>query len=261
MGIDDSDREQLSATLTLEKRQGMLYTCQMTNITDILVSLSSLTLLEIILGIDNLVFLSIASQKLPINQQKLARQIGLSLAWIMRLLLLAFAVWLVGLTAPLITVFGYALSWRDLFLLAGGLFLLFKATQEIHIHTELKEEVPTKRKGTGLFPLVILQIVLLDILFSVDSILTAIGLTNRFWLMATAITMAILIMLFASEPLSRFINRHPSVKMLALSFLLLIGIMLIADGLGFHIPRGYVYFAMGFSLCVECLNIRRRKKI
>ncbi len=232
----------------------------MTNITDILISLLTLTILEIILGIDNLVFLSIISQKLPEAQQALARRIGLSLAWIMRLVLLAFAVWLVGLTKPVITLFGYGVSWRDIFLILGGLFLLMKATQEIHVEMEPRDKVFSSHKKSAVFFWIILQIVCLDVVFSLDSILTAIGLTNRFWLMATAITIAILVMLFASEPLSRFINRHPTIKMLALSFLMLIGMMLLADGFGFHIPRGYIYFAMGFSLFVEFLNIIRRKR-
>lgn len=232
----------------------------MSNITDILISLLTLTVLEIILGIDNLVFLSIISQKLPSAQQALARQIGLSLAWILRLVFLAFAVWLVGLTKPILTLLGYGLSWRDIFLILGGLFLLVKATQEIHLEMEVdKKSLSISKKLAG-FSWVVSQIVCLDLVFSLDSILTAIGLTRHFWVMATAITIAILIMLFASEFLSRFINRHPSVKMLALSFLMLIGMTLISDGLGFHIPRGYIYFAMCFSLCVEFLNIYRRKK-
>ena len=231
----------------------------MTTLAHILISLLTLTVLEIILGIDNLVFLSILSQKLPKHQQKFARRIGLSLAWIMRLLLLASAVWLVGLTKPVINLFGYSLSWRDIFLLLGGLFLLVKATQEIHMAMEPKSESTKFIRKPALLPIVISQIVFIDAVFSLDSILTAIGLTNRFWLMATAVTIAIVVMLFASETLSRFINRHPTIKMLALSFLILIGMMLIADGLGFHIPRGYIYFAMGFSLFVESLNIRRRK--
>lgn len=227
---------------------------------DILVSFLALTSLEIILGVDNLVFLAIISQKLPVEQRKSARRLGLTLAWVMRLLLLAFAVWLVGLTRPLFSVFGHAISWRDLFLLFGGLFLLAKATQEIHIELESKDELSKVGKRLATFSIVVLQIVFLDLVFSLDSILTAIGLTHRFWLMAVAITIAIIVMLFASEPLSRFVHKHPTIKMLALSFLILIGMMLLADGLGFHIPRGYIYFAMGFSLFVEFLNIRRRKK-
>ena len=227
---------------------------------DILVSFLALTSLEIILGIDNLVFLAIISQKLPVAQRKSARRFGLTLAWVTRLLLLAFAVWLVGLTRPLFSLFDHTISWRDLFLLFGGLFLLAKATQEIHIEIESKDQLSKVSKRLTAFSIVVLQIVFLDLVFSLDSILTAIGLTHRFWLMAVAITIAIIVMLFASEPLSRFVHKHPTIKMLALSFLILIGMMLLADGLGFHIPRGYIYLAMGFSLFVEFLNMRRRKK-
>lgn len=226
---------------------------------DILVSLITLTILEVVLGIDNLVFLAIVSHKLPENQQKKARQIGLTLAWVARLLLLASAVWLVKLVHPLFTIFGMEVSVRDLFLLFGGLFLLAKATQEIHTEFEpAAHEVNLKFKTFGL---VITQIVLLDIVFSLDSVLTAIGLTQRYWLMAIAISIAIIAMLFASEPLSGFVKRHPTIKMLALSFLMLIGMVLVADGFEFHIPRGYIYFAMGFSLFVEFLNLWRRKHL
>ncbi len=227
---------------------------------DIVVGFLTLTALEIILGIDNLVFLAIISERLPKHQQKTARRIGLSLAWIMRLLLLAFAIWLVGLTKPFITILGHGLSWRDVFFLVGGLFLLFKATQEIHIELESQHaQVVASNKIRG-FALVVTQIVLLDLVFSFDSILTAVGLTNRFWLMAAAVTIAIIVMLFLSEPITRFINKNPTIKMLALSFLILIGVMLLADGLGFHIPRGYIYFAMSFSLLVELLNVWRYNK-
>lgn len=228
---------------------------------DIILSLSTLTLLEVILGIDNLVFLAIVTQKLPKHQQKKARKIGLTFAWMTRLLLLASAVWLTKLTTPLISVFSMDFSGRDLFLLGGGLFLLAKATQEIHIEIDPRREKPTKGSTSKVskFSMAIAQIAILDIIFSLDSVLTAIGLTQRFWLMAVAITIAIIAMLFASEPLSRFIERHPTLKMLALSFLILIGMVLIADGLSFHIPRGYIYFAMGFSIGIECLNMIRRK--
>jgi predicted tellurium resistance membrane protein TerC len=229
---------------------------------DIILSLISLTVLEIILGIDNLVFLAIVSQKLPAHQRKRARKIGLTFAWMTRLLLLASAIWITKLTAPLFNLFGMDFSGRDLFLIAGGLFLLAKATQEIHIELEPEDQAlkKTTHSKVSKFGLVIVQIALLDIVFSIDSVLTAIGLTQRFWLMAVAITIAIIAMLFASESLSRFIERHPTVKMLALSFLILIGLVLIADGLDFHIPRGYIYFAMGFSLSIEFLNTLKRKR-
>jgi len=226
---------------------------------DIIISLLTLTILEVILGIDNLVFLAIVSQRLPKSQQKLARKIGLTLAWMARLLLLLAAVWIVGLKAPIITILGHGISWRDIFLIVGGLFLLAKSTQEIHLTLEDEEEAIDQNKTPAKFFIIITQIVILDIIFSLDSILTAIGLTKRYWVMATAITIAIAVMLFASEPLSQFINKHPTIKMLALSFLLLIGMMLLADGFEFHIPRGYIYFAMGFSLFVEVLNMRIRK--
>lgn len=226
---------------------------------DIIASLVTLTILEIVLGIDNLIFLAILSQKLPKDQRKRARQIGLTLAWLTRLLLLASAVWITKLTTPLFTLFEIGFSWRDIFLIGGGVFLLTKATQEIHAELEptSEREISTVRSTFGI---VITQIVLLDIVFSLDSVLTAIGLTQLFWLMATAITLAIIAMLIASEPLSRFVERHPTVKMLALSFLILIGMVLVADGFGSHIPRGYIYFAMGFSLFIEFLNLLRRKR-
>ncbi len=233
---------------------------------DVGVSLVALTILEIVLGIDNLIFLVIISQKLPMSQRQRARQIGLSLAWIARLVLLASAMWIAKLTHPIFTIFEYQFSWRDLFLIAGGIFLLGKSTQEIHHEFELdhQPEQPEEREEGALvktkrFAIVITQIVLLDIIFSLDSVLTAIGLTQRFWLMAVAISIAIIAMLFANEPLSRFVERHPTIKMLALSFLMLIGMVLIADGFQFHIPRGYVYFALGFSIFIETLNMAKKK--
>lgn len=229
--------------------------------TDLIVSLITLTILEVVLGIDNLVFLSIISQKLPPHKQKKARQIGLTLAWVMRLVLLASAIWITKLSKPILFLFDFAFSGRDIFLIVGGLFLLYKATQEIHVELENKElsELKTTNK-TASFGYVVTQIAILDIIFSLDSVLTAIGLTQQFWLMATAISIAIIAMVFASEPLSRFIHRNPTIRMLALSFLILIGTVLIADGLHFHIPRGYLYFAMGFSFFTESLNIVRRKR-
>lgn len=231
-------------------------------ISDILISLVTLTFLEIVLGVDNLVFISIISSRLPAHQQKLARRVGLLLALISRLLLLASVLWIIGLTKPLFTVFGSPFSGRDIFLILGGLFLLYKSTFEIHTEFEGENE-PKIRKKTAVFGLVVLQIALLDIVFSLDSIFTAVGLTQQFWIMATAIIIAIMTMIFSSEPLSRFVMKHPTIKMLALSFLLLIGTILIADGFGFHVPRGYIYFALSFSVLVETLNLfaaRKRKK-
>lgn len=227
---------------------------------DILMSLVTLTILEVVLGIDNLVFLAIISQRLPRHQQKRARQFGLTLAWVTRLLLLASALWLTKLTAPLISVSSLNLSGRDLFLILGGLFLLAKSTQEIHAELEPIHEEKTIKTKFASFTMVVAQIAVLDIIFSLDSVLTAIGLTDRFWLMAVAITIAIVTMVFASEPLSRFVEKHPTIKMLALSFLIMIGMVLIADGFAFHVPRGYIYFAMAFSLFVEMLNMFARKR-
>jgi predicted tellurium resistance membrane protein TerC len=231
---------------------------------EIFVSLTTLTILEIILGIDNLVFLAILSERLPPNLRKKARKIGLTLAWMMRLALLASAIWLTKLTKPWFTIFGVGFSGRDIFLIFGGLFLLAKSTQEIHSEFDPKKEAEItpeiQKKAKAAFFWIISQIVVLDMVFSLDSVLTAIGLTQNFLLMAIAITIAIITMIFASEPMSRFIHRHPTIKMLALSFLLLIGTFLIADGLGYHIPRGYLYFAMAFSLLVESLNMWRSKR-
>lgn len=229
-------------------------------ILDLIMSFITLTILEVVLGIDNLVFLAIISQRLPKNQQKKARKIGLTLAWVTRLMLLASAIWLTKLTTPLFSLLGYGFSGRDLFLIAGGLFLLTKATQEIHAELEPPHEnksISIKQSG---FLMVISQIAILDIVFSLDSVLTAIGLTQNFYLMAAAITIAIIAMVFASEPLSAFVEKHPTIKMLALSFLILIGMVLIADGFATHIPRGYIYFAMAFSLLVELLNQLRSRR-
>jgi predicted tellurium resistance membrane protein TerC len=227
---------------------------------DLLMSFITLTILEIVLGIDNLVFLAIITQKLPKHLQSRARKLGLTLAWVTRLLLLASALWLSKLTQPLFTVFSFAVSGRDLFLIAGGLFLLFKATQEIHAEMEPGEQKANVIPRAASFGMVITQVALLDIIFSLDSVLTAIGLTRHYFLMAAAITIAIIAMIFASEPLSRFVEKHPTIKMLALSFLILIGMVLIADGLHTDIPKAYIYFAMGFSLFVEMLNIAARKR-
>ncbi|KTD17186.1 TerC family protein [Legionella jordanis] len=231
---------------------------------DILLSLSALTILEIILGIDNLVFLSILTEKLPKEQRRYARRWGLTFAWLTRLLLLASAIMLVKLTHPFFTWGSFSLSVRDLFLFAGGTFLIVKATQEIHYEVagseEEKEASLSFPKKRVTFRSVVFQVAVMDIIFSLDSVLTAVGLTNHFFVMASAITCAILVMLYASEPVSNFIDKHPTVKMLALSFLILIGMVLVADGFSFHIPRGYVYFAMGFSLGVESLNLLRRSR-
>jgi predicted tellurium resistance membrane protein TerC len=234
------------------------------DILDIVLSLSALVILEIILGVDNLVFLSILTEKLPKNQRKKARRWGLTFAWVTRLLLLGSAVWLVKLKTPFITIADFSYSIRDVFLLLGGGFLIAKATQEIHFEVaEGEEELRESQPFKATLRSVVVQVALMDVIFSLDSVLTAVGLTDRYWVMAVAITIAILVMIYASEPVSEFIEKHPTIKMLALSFLILIGMVLVADSFSFHVPRGYVYFAMGFSLGVESLNlikVARRKK-
>ena len=226
---------------------------------EILASLLTLTALEIVLGIDNLVFISILSNRLPVEQQAAARRTGLALAVITRLLLLASIAWLAGVTAPLFTVFDHPVSLRDLVLLGGGLFLLAKGTTEIHATVEGVEEEIRDAKATS-FVSVIIQIMILDIVFSLDSVITAVGMAQQLSVMAAAIIIAVIIMIFAADPLSRFIHEHVSVKMLALSFLILVGVALVADGMGFHIPKGYLYFAIAFSVGVEALNLAATKR-
>ena len=228
---------------------------------EMLASLLTLTALEIVLGIDNLVFISIMSNRLPVEQQSSARRTGLALAVITRLLLLASIAWLAGVTAPLFSVFDHPVSLRDLILLGGGMFLLAKGTTEIHATVEGVEEEMRHVKAAS-FASVIIQIMILDIVFSLDSVITAVGMAQHLSVMAAAIIIAVGIMMFAAEPLSHFINTHVSVKMLALSFLILVGVALLADGAGFHIPKGYLYFAIAFSVGVEALNLaatRRRR--
>ncbi len=224
-------------------------------------SLLTLTALEVVLGIDNLLFIAILSNKLPEHQQKAARRTGLALAVVTRLLLLASIFWLAKATAPLFSLFDHPVSIRDLILLGGGLFLLAKGTTEIHATVDGVEEDMKQAKAAG-FVAVILQIMILDIVFSLDSVITAVGMAQHLSVMAAAIIIAVGIMMFAAEPLSHFINTHVSVKMLALSFLILVGVALLADGAGFHIPKGYLYFAIAFSVGVEALNLaatRRRR--
>jgi predicted tellurium resistance membrane protein TerC len=223
------------------------------------IALLTLTVLEIVLGIDNIIFISILSGKLPAEQQKKARNIGLAAAMIMRILLLLSIAWIVKLTKPWFTVFGQDISGRDVIMLVGGLFLLFKATLEIHNKLEGEEGHASGRVAPSLAS-VIAQIMALDIVFSLDSVITAIGMAKHVGVMITAVVISVVIMLVAAGSISAFVNRHPTVKMLALSFLLLIGMSLIAEGFEFHIPKGYVYFAMGFSIFVEVLNIQFRRK-
>jgi predicted tellurium resistance membrane protein TerC len=225
-------------------------------------SLLTLTVMEVVLGIDNIVFISVLVARLPAEQAKKARQIGLGLALIFRIALLSVLTLLVGLTAPIFTIADHGFSWRDLILIAGGLFLLFKATHEIHKGIEHEEETG-KAPVAATFAAVIAQIIVIDMVFSVDSIITAIGMAQQIGVMVAAVVIAMAVMYAASGTISRFIEAHPTTKMLALSFLMLIGVALIADGLGFHIPRGYIYFAMAFSAMVEIINVlakaRRRK--
>lgn len=228
------------------------------------ISLLTLIALETVLGIDNLIFVAILAGKLPPAQQDRARRIGLALALVMRLALLASLSWLVGLTATVVTVFGHGFSWRDLVLVLGGLFLAYKGTTEIHHRMEPADHEGGSTKAAAGFGAIIAQIVGLDIVFSLDSVITAVGMVDQLWIMATAVITAAIVMLVASGPLSRFVERHPTVKMLALSFLLMIALVLIADGFGVHVPKGYVYAAMGFSVLVETLNLvadARRKRL
>jgi predicted tellurium resistance membrane protein TerC len=224
------------------------------------IALLSLTLMEIVLGIDNVVFISVLVQRLPAEQRDRARTIGLGLAMGMRILLLLSISWIIGLTEPVFTVAGIEFSWRDIILIVGGLFLIWKATTEIH--EALEGEAPhTRDVKVATMRGVLFQIVLLDIVFSLDSVLTAVGMSDEILIMVTAVVIAVGVMLFASGPISRFVHDHPTVKMLALSFLLLIGVTLIADGFGLHIDKAFIYSAMGFSVFVEALNLRRRSKL
>jgi predicted tellurium resistance membrane protein TerC len=231
---------------------------------EIWASLLTLTALEIVLGIDNLVFIAILAGRLPAEQQNRARQIGLLLALLTRLALLASIAWIIGLTRPLFDLFSHPVSWRDIVLIAGGLFLLYKGTREIHHMLEGDGPEGEEEHGSWRtsFAGVVTQIMVLDIVFSLDSVITAVGMANTLWVMATAIIIAVVIMLAASRPLAEFVHRHPTVKMLALSFLMLIGMTLIADGAGIHVPKGYIYAAIGFSIGVEGLNqlVARRRR-
>jgi predicted tellurium resistance membrane protein TerC len=225
-----------------------------------LAALFTLTALEIVLGIDNLIFIAISADRLPKHQQAMARNIGLGLAVIMRLALLASIAWIVSLKAEVFQIFGKGFSWRDLILIGGGFFLLYKGTQEIH---ELIEGDHTEKSAgemvTTSFAKVLGSILLLDIVFSLDSVITAVGMADDIWVMSTAVILAVIVMLVANKPVSDFVNKHPTVKMLALSFLILIGMVLVADGFGFHVPKGFVYVAIAFSIGVETLNYFMRK--
>jgi predicted tellurium resistance membrane protein TerC len=224
------------------------------------VSLATLAAMEIVLGIDNVVFLTILAGRLPAHQQDKARKVGLALALGTRLALLFAITWLMGLTRPLFAVFGHGFSGRDLILLVGGLFLIAKATHEIHDKLEVKhEEKAAGAKAAASFGMVVTQIAILDIVFSLDSVITAVGMAGRLSIMVAAVLIAMAVMLVSAASIGEFVNRHPTMKMLALSFLVLIGVILVAEGTGQHVPKGYVYFAMAFSVGVELLNMRMRR--
>ena len=222
------------------------------------IALATLTFLEIVLGVDNIIFISILSGKLPEDQQPKARRLGLLGAMITRVLLLFSLAWIIRLTEPWFTVFGQELSGRDLILLFGGLFLIGKSTYEIHDKLE-GDEGHASGKAAASFASVIVQIMLLDIVFSLDSVITAVGMVDELWVMIAAVMISVGIMMASAETISEFVHRHPTVKMLALSFLLLIGMSLVLEGFEHHIPKGYIYFAMGFSVFVEMINLRLRK--
>jgi predicted tellurium resistance membrane protein TerC len=222
-------------------------------------ALVTLTVLEIVLGVDNIIFIAILAGKLPASEQNKARRLGLLLAMLMRIALLLSIAWITRLTQPLFEVFGHGVSGRDLVLILGGLFLLGKSTHEIHTNLE-GDDGDEGTRAVASLTAVIVQIMLLDIVFSLDSVITAIGMAEHLTIMVAAVVIAVLVMMVAARPIGDFVERHPTVKMLALSFLLLIGLSLLLDGLGQHVPKGYIYFAMGFSVFVEMINLRVRKK-
>lgn len=229
---------------------------------DTWVALLTLTFLEIVLGIDNIIFISLIAGKVPEENQKKARLGGLTIALVMRILLLFSITWIIGLTKPILTVADFELSWRDIILIAGGIFLLVKSTLEIHhkVEGQYENTASGKTKAMMSFSSAIVQIVLLDIVFSFDSILTAVGLTDEIILMIIAVVIAIIVMMIFAKPVGEFVNDHPTIQILALSFLILIGVMLIVEGAHYHVPKGYIYFAVFFSLAIEMLNMRYRKK-
>jgi predicted tellurium resistance membrane protein TerC len=222
-------------------------------------ALLTLTALEIVLGIDNVIFLSVIVSRIPQRQAKRARQIGLALALVFRILLLSLLVWLIGLTQAILTVKGMAFSWRDIILIGGGLFLIAKATHEIHTEVEARDEENGEATAASAFFWVIIQIIVIDMVFSLDSIITAIGMAQDLEIMIAAVIIACIIMYMSSGPVARFVVEHPTTKMLALAFLVLIGVALVADGFKFHIPRGYIYFAIAFSAAVEAFNVLARR--
>ncbi|WP_419535622.1 TerC family protein [Endozoicomonas sp.] len=229
-----------------------------------LIALLTLTSLEIVLGIDNIIFLTILVDRLPSHQRAYARNIGLGLAMITRLGLLFSLSWIMSLTETLFSIMDQEISGRDIILLAGGLFLIWKSTHEIHQsiegHSEGEPETSSVKQSTKYFFFILGQIAIIDVVFSLDSVITAVGLVDQLWVMVSAVVLAVIVMMFAAHPIGEFVSNHPTLKVLALSFLILIGVSLVADGLDFHIPKGYIYFAMAFSLIVEMLNSRLRKR-
>ena len=228
-------------------------------------ALATLSVLEIVLGIDNLVFISLLTSRCEPKDARRVRQIGLSLAFLFRVIMLFGLTWLVGLTSPLFSLFGMAISWRDIILIGGGAFLIAKSTHEIHREVEGRNKTDEPRAGMARasFSMIIVQLVLIDLVFSLDSIITAIGMAEHIEVMIAAVVIAMIVMYLAANPVGAFIAEHPTTKMLALAFLLLIGVALVADGFEFHIPRGYIYFAMAFSAAVEFFNVvasRRRRR-
>lgn len=227
------------------------------------IAFGTLTVMEIVLGIDNIVFISVLVSRLPKEQADRARQLGLALALVFRILLLLAISWIISLTQPAVSLFGFDLSWKDLILIAGGAFLVYKATHEMHAAIEEPHEADMAGKAGAVFAAVIGQIIVIDMVFSIDSIVTAVGMADDVAVMIAAVIVAVAVMFFASGPVARFVSAHPTTKMLALAFLLLIGVSLVADGLGFHIPKGYIYAAMAFSVLVEAVNIiaSKRKRV
>ena len=222
------------------------------------IALATLVALEIVLGIDNIIFISILCGRLPPEMRNRARMLGLSLALVMRILLLLSIAWIMKLTDPLFTVLGNEISGRDLILIVGGLFLLWKSVHEIHNSLEGAGEAGTAAAATGTFGAILVQIALIDLVFSLDSVITAVGLVDDVSIMIIAVMMSVVVMMIAARPIGEFVDRHPTIKMLALSFLVLVGLVLMAEGFDTHIPKGYVYFAMAFSVAVEMLNLRAR---
>ena len=227
---------------------------------EVWIALATLTALEIVLGIDNIIFISVLVGNLPERQRQRARVIGLAMAMVMRLMLLFLLTWIIGLTAPLITLFTLELSGRDLILIFGGLFLLAKSTHEIHNSLEIPAE-EKRSKGVSTFTSVIVQIALIDMVFSLDSVITAVGLVKEIPVMVAAIVISVVVMMVAAKSIGEFVDNNPTIKILALSFLILVGVTLFTDGLGFHIPKGYIYFAMAFSVAVEMINIKLRSRM